>query len=86
MIKGLLSDISETDEEQRKQPISLENVSITDKIVDIITQIPSITVKELAKILSYTDKLIFSKQKIRLSVQVQEKQGIGKSIKKRLYD
>jgi Fic family protein len=71
MIKGLVSDISETDEEQQKQPISASDVSINvsinstadvsinSKIIDIATQIPSITVKELAKILSVTERTIY---------------------------
>jgi ATP-dependent DNA helicase RecG len=70
MIKGLISDISETDKEQQKQPISTNdvsinvsinadaNVSINSKIIDIITQIPSITVNELAKMLSVTERTI----------------------------
>jgi len=62
MIKGLVSDISETDEEQQKQPIATDNVSINvsinDKIVDLITQMPAATVKELAKTLSVTERTI----------------------------
>ena len=66
MIKGLISDISETNEEQQKQSLSTNNVSINvsinvaikDKIVDIITQMPTITVKELAKMLSVTERTI----------------------------
>jgi predicted HTH transcriptional regulator len=71
MIKGLVSDISETDEEQQKQSIASDNVSVNvsvntntnvsvkDKIIDIIAQIPSITIKELAKILSVTERTIY---------------------------
>ena len=66
MIKGLVSDVSETAEEQQKQPIYTDNVSINvsinvsvkDKIIDIITQMPTITVKELAKMLSVTERTI----------------------------
>lgn len=70
-IQGLISDISETDEKQRKEPVSVENVSINvsintsanvsinNKIVDIITQMPTITVKELAKMLSVTERTIY---------------------------
>jgi len=70
MIKGLISDISETDEKQQKEPIptgnvsinvsinNSENVSIKNKIIDIMTQMPSITVKELAQILSVTERTI----------------------------
>jgi Fic family protein len=65
LIKGLISDISETDEKQRKENVSInvsiksdDNVSIKNKIVDIMTQMPSITVKELAKILSVTERTI----------------------------
>ena len=69
-IKGLISDISETDEKQQKEPISADNVSINvsindgvnvsikNKIIDIMTQMPSITVKELAQILSVTERTI----------------------------
>ncbi|MDR0969739.1 MAG: HTH domain-containing protein [Lentimicrobiaceae bacterium] len=35
-----------------------ENVSIKNKIIDIMTQMPSITVKELAKILCVTERTI----------------------------
>jgi Fic family protein len=67
MIKGLVSDISETDEAQQKQPIASDNVSVNvsvnvsakDKIVDIIAQMPTITVKELAKMLSVTERTIY---------------------------
>ena len=63
MIKGLVSDISETDEEQQKQPIATDNVSVNvsakEKIIDIITQMPAITVKELAKMLSVTERTIY---------------------------
>ncbi|GHU73995.1 hypothetical protein FACS189413_18670 [Bacteroidia bacterium] len=71
MIKGLISDISETDEEQQKQSIASDNVSVNvsvkdntnvsakDKIIDMIAQMPTITVKELAKILSVTERTIY---------------------------
>jgi Fic family protein len=70
LIRGLISDISETDEKQQKEPISADNVSINvsinnddnvsikNKIVDAMIQIPSITAKELAKILSVTERTI----------------------------
>jgi len=73
MIKGLVSGISETDEKQQKQPITTDNVSINvsinvsvnvsvnEKIIDIITQMPAITVKELAKMLSVTERTIYRK-------------------------
>ena len=67
MIKGLISDISETDEEQQKQPIDNDNVSVNvsanvsvkEKIKDIITQMPTITIKELAKVLTITERTIY---------------------------
>ena len=79
MVKGVISDISETDDEQQKQPIPADNVSVNvsvndrinvsvndganvrikNKIIDIVTQIPSITVKELAKMLSVTERTIY---------------------------
>ncbi|MDR2146489.1 MAG: Fic family protein [Tannerella sp.] len=58
LINGLISDISETDEKQQKEPIPTENVSIKNKIIDIMVQMPSITAKELAKILSVTERTI----------------------------
>ena len=65
--RGLISDISETDEKQQKQPIATDNVSVNvsanvsakEKIIDIITQVPAITVKELAKMLSITERTIY---------------------------
>ena len=67
MIKGLVSDISETDEEQQKQPIVTDSVSVNvsvnvsakEKVIDIITQMPAITVKELSKMLSVTERTIY---------------------------
>jgi Fic family protein len=67
LINGLVTDISETDERQRKEPISSENVSLNvspnvtlkDKIMDIITQFPVITVKEMAQMLSVTERTIY---------------------------
>jgi len=70
LIQGSISDISETDERQLKEPIlsdnvsinvsinSNDNVSIKNKIIDIMIQMPSITVKELAKMLSVTERTI----------------------------
>jgi Fic family protein len=70
MIKGLISDISETDDKQLKEPFATDNVSINvsvkdsvnvsikNKITDIMIQMPSITVKELAKLLSVTERTI----------------------------
>ena len=40
LIKGLISDISETDEKQQKESISTDNVSIKNKIIDIMIQMP----------------------------------------------
>ena len=66
----MISDFSETDEKQQKEPIptgnvsinvsikNSENVSIKNKIIDIMTQMPSVTVKELAQILSVTERTI----------------------------
>ena len=70
LIQGLISDISETDEKQQKESILTDNVSVNvsvnsntnvsvkNKIIDIMIQMPSITVKELAKILSVTERTI----------------------------
>ena len=70
LIQGSISNISETDEKQQKEPILSDNVSINvsinadvnvsikSKIVDAIIQMPSITVKELAKMLSVTERTI----------------------------
>jgi Fic family protein len=70
LINGLISDISETDEKQQKEPIPTDNVSINvsinsganvsikNRIVDMMIQMPSITAKELAKILSVTERTV----------------------------
>ena len=70
LIQGSISDISETDEKQQKEPIPTGNVSINvsinadvnvsikNRIVEIMMQMPSITVKELAKMLSVTERTI----------------------------
>ena len=57
MIKGLVLYFSETDEKQQKQPIITDNVSIKNKIIDIMIH-ACITVKELAKMLSVTARTI----------------------------
>ena len=63
LIQGLISDISETDEIQQKDTVSAGdvsvNVSVKNKIVDIMAQMPVITVKELAKMLSVTERTIY---------------------------
>jgi len=67
LIQGLISDISETDEKQQKDTVSADdvsvnvsvNVSVKNKIVDIMAQMPVITVKELAKMLSVTERTIY---------------------------
>jgi Fic family protein len=70
LIQGVISDISETDDKQQKEAIYTDNVSINVSInsdtnvsiktgiVDAIIQMPSITVKELAKLLSVTERTI----------------------------
>ena len=87
MIKGLVSDISETDEEQQKQPIATDivsvnvsaNVSAKEKIIDIITQIPTITVKELAKMLSVTERTIYRQIEILKTENKIERVGSDKT-------
>jgi Fic family protein len=67
LINGLITDLSETDAAQQKESVQPEdvsvnvsvNVSVKDKIVDIITQFPVITVKEMAKMLSVTERTIY---------------------------
>ena len=87
MIKGLVSDISETDVEQQKQPIVTDNVSVNvsvnvsakDKIVDLIAQIPTITVKELAKMLSVTERTIYRQIEILKTKNKIERVGTDKT-------
>jgi len=67
LVKGEIDEISETDIEQQKDPIESENVSVNVRvnvsvkgnILNIIGQFPAITVKELAKILSVTERTIY---------------------------
>jgi len=83
MIKGLVSDISETDGEQQKQPIVTDivsvNVSVKDRIVDIIAQMPAITVKELAKMLSVTERTIYRQIEILKTENKIERVGADKT-------
>jgi len=87
MIKGLASDISETDEEQQKQPITTDsvsvnvsvNVSVKEKIIDIITQMPAITVKELAKMLSVTERTIYRQIEMLKTANKVERIGADKT-------
>jgi len=87
MIKGLVSDISETDEKQQKLPITTDNVSINvsinvsvnEKIIDIITQMPAITVKELAKMLSVTERTIYRQIEILKTENKIERVGSNKT-------
>ena len=87
MIKGLVSDISETDKEQQKQPIATDNVSINvsinvsvnEKIIDIITQMPAIRVKELAKMLSVTERTIYRQIEILKTENKIERVGSNKT-------
>ena len=87
MIKGLVSDISETDKAQQKQPIATNsvrvnvsaNVSAKEKIIDIITQMPAITVKELAKMLSVTERTIYRQIEILKTENKIERAGSDKT-------
>ena len=83
MIKGLITDISVTDEEQQKQPIITDrvcvNVSAKEKIIDIITQMPTITVKELAKMLSVTERTIYRQIEILKTENRIERVGADKT-------
>ena len=79
MINGLVSDISETDGEQQKQPIATDNVSVKEKIIDIITQMPAITVKELAKMLSVTERTIYRQIEILKTENKIERVGSDKT-------
>jgi Fic family protein len=64
---GEISDISETDIEHQKDPVLSDNVSVNvsanvsvkENILNVISQFPTITVKELAKILSVTERTIY---------------------------
>ena len=91
LIKGLISDFSETDEKQQKEPVptgnvsinvsinNSENVSIKNKIIDIMTQMPSITVKELAQILSVTERTIYRQIEILKTENQIERAGSNKT-------
>jgi len=67
LANGEINNISETDIEQQKDPVMSGNVSVNvsanvsvkENILNIIGQIPTITVKELAKILSVTERTIY---------------------------
>ena len=66
-LNGSITDISETDIEQQKEPVQSDNVSVNvranvsvkENIRNIIGQFPTITVKELAKMLSVTERTIY---------------------------
>ena len=87
MIKGLVSDISETNEEQQKQPIVTDSVSVNvsvnvsakEKVIDIITQMPAITVKELSKMLSVTERTIYRQIEILKTENKIERVGSDKA-------
>ena len=82
-IEGLISDISETDEKQQKQPIATDdvsvNVSVKEKIIDIIAQMPAVTVKELAKTLSVTERTIYRQIEILKTENKIERVGSKKN-------
>ena len=67
LAKGEISEISETDIEQQKDPVDSENVSVSvsanvsvkENILNIVGQFPMITVKELSKMLSVTERTIY---------------------------
>ena len=91
MIKGLIAEISETEEKQQKEPISADdvsvnvsvnvglNVSVKNKIIDMMIQMPSITVKELAKILSVTERTIHRQIEILKAENKVERAGSRKT-------
>ena len=63
LAKGEIIEVSETDIEQQKEPIKVGdvsvNVSVKENILNIIGQFPMLTVKELAKILSVSERTIY---------------------------
>ena len=73
--------------EQQKQPIATDNVSVNvsanvsakEKIIDIITQMPAITVKELAKMLSVTERTIYRQIEILKTENKIERAGSDKT-------
>jgi Fic family protein len=91
LIQGSISDISETDEKQLKEPILSDNVSINvsinnddnvsikNRIIDMVIQMPSITVKELAKILSVTERTIHRQIEILKAENKMERVGSDKT-------
>ncbi|MDR1729274.1 MAG: Fic family protein [Prevotellaceae bacterium] len=67
LAKGEVSEISETGIEQQKDPVESENVSVNvsvtvsvkENILHIIGQFPTVTVKELAKMLVVSERTIY---------------------------
>ena len=67
LARGEINEISETDIEQQKDPVLFEdvsvnvsvNVSVKENILNIIGQFSIITVKELANMLSVTERTIY---------------------------
>jgi len=67
LAKGEIIEVSETDIEQQKEPIKVGdvsvnvsvNVSVKENILNIIGQFPMLTVKELAKMLSVSERTIY---------------------------
>jgi predicted HTH transcriptional regulator len=59
--------------------ITTDNVSVNEKIIDIITQMPAITVKELAKMLSVTERTIYRQIEILKTANKIERVGSDKT-------
>jgi ATP-dependent DNA helicase RecG len=67
LIAGKISDIDETNKEQQREPLDPNNVSVNisvnvsvkENIIQIIEQFSSITVRELARLLSVTERTIY---------------------------
>ena len=67
LIEGTIPVIVETDTEQQKEPVKPNdvsvnvsvNVSVKNQIIEVVGQFPDITVKELAKILSVTERTVY---------------------------
>ena len=63
LVAGKIREIDETDKEMQKESIDPSNVSVNvsvkENIVQVIAQFPTITVKELAKMLSVTERTIY---------------------------
>ncbi|MDR2867919.1 MAG: HTH domain-containing protein [Bacteroidales bacterium] len=83
LAKGEIKVIEETDAEHQKEPVEQGNVRVNvrvkDKILDIITQMSNVTVPELAKMLSVTERTIYRNIDLLKSTNKLERVGSDKT-------